>query len=323
MGNSTYYDNAQTAKDQLINTHRRQRGVYLWTHKGTGRQYVGSSRNLGVRLADYYKPSYLNTQAKRGSVISRALLAHGHEAFSLSIVSLGPTLDNEVYSATNQPDYVVLEQSYLNSHTLAYNMNRIASPSAYTPSVKPINVGVNNPSYGLTSTLSPVWDKVHSAEIKKIWEKTRGTYNFFVYDSTTLSLLNSFTSASQLSKSIDNVSKRFGTDIAKLLQSADQLALCYGNLIISVVELRPEQLCELLPNIMVKEVKSPRLHKVTGTDVYGYNPSSNTYKHWDSLERCTYALTGNKFENKATVNRRINKNIIYHGYYLQTKPFDK
>lgn len=323
MPNSILYDNAQIAKDKAVNTHRGQRGVYLWTHIATGRQYVGSSQNLGTRLADYYRLSYLKLQSNRGNVISRALLNHGYHAFSLSVLTLGPTLKDQVYSASNIPDYVVLEQSYLDSYVLAYNMNRIATPAAYTPSAKSINVGVNNPSYGLISTLSPVWDKVHSAEIKAFWENTRGKYQFFVYDAATLLLVTSFTSGSQLSKFVPNVSKRFGPDIAKLLERVKSPALIYGNLIISLIELTPELLYDLLPNLPVKQVKVLRIYNTTGKVIYGFNPSTNKYEQWSSLEKCTYALTDKQFENKSTVNRRIDKGILYHGYYLQSKPFDK
>jgi len=166
--NNTFYGNAMEEKHNAINYSRDKRGIYLWTHLTSGKQYVGSSLNLGNRLADYYRNSYLVIQSKRGSVISRALLLHGHGAFSLSVLSLGPTLKDQVYSSSNLPDYVSLEQFYLNSFSLVYNVNRIATPAAYTPSTNPINVGINNPSYGLTGIASPVWGATHSEELKAL-----------------------------------------------------------------------------------------------------------------------------------------------------------
>jgi hypothetical protein len=77
----------------------------------TGKQYIGSSKNLGNRLVEYFRPSYLETQSSRGSVICRALNAYEHDAFSLSILSIGTTLTDQVYSATNLPDFVKLEQA--------------------------------------------------------------------------------------------------------------------------------------------------------------------------------------------------------------------
>lgn len=277
---------------------------------------------MGNRLGDYYRDSYLKLQSTRGSVISRALLVHGHSAFSLSVVSLGPILKDQVYSATNLPDYVVLEQSYLDSFALVYNVNRNATPAAYTPSTLPVNVGVNNPSYGLTGITSPVWGTTHSARLKALWTSTKGKNSFFVSDPTILLMVASFTSASQLAQFLPNVSKRFGTDIAKLLQTVGLPALHYGNLILSVMELTPEQINELLASMPIKEVKAPRLSSPTGTIIHGFNPSNNTYHEWNSLEKCTHELTGKRFENKATVKRRLNKGILFHGYLLQTNPFN-
>ena len=57
---------------------------------------IGSSKNLGNRLVEYFRPSYLEAQSSRGSVISRALNAYGLDAFSLSILSIGPTLTDQV-----------------------------------------------------------------------------------------------------------------------------------------------------------------------------------------------------------------------------------
>jgi hypothetical protein len=150
LPNSTLFNNASIFKETVISQFREHRGVYLWTHNTTAKQYIGSSKNLGNRLVDYYRPSYLEAQSLRGNVISRALLQHGHNAFSLSVLSLGSTLTDLVYSSTNLPDYVTLEQMYLSSYDLVYNVNRIASSAAYVPSTSPFNVGEDNPSFGLT-----------------------------------------------------------------------------------------------------------------------------------------------------------------------------
>lgn len=321
--NSTSYGDALEAKDTAVNYYRGKRGIDLWTHVASGKQYVGSSRNLGNRLADYYRNGYLLLQSKRGSVISRALLLHGHSAFSLSVASLGPTLKDQMYSATNLSDYVVAEQFYLDSFPLVYNVNRIATSAAYTPSTSPINVGINNPSYGLTGITSPVWGSTHSDALKALWSSTRGKYNFFVYDPDTLLFVVSFTSASQLSQFIPNVSKRFGTDIYKSLQSAGSPALRYGHLILSIMELTPEQINDLMAGMPIMKVKLTRPDGPNSTIIYGLNPGNSTHHKWGSLEKCTHELTGKRFENKATVNRRLNKGIIFHGYLLQTKPFSK
>lgn len=162
LPNCAHYDNALASKDIVISDSKNKRGVYLWTNLKNGKQYIGSSKNLGVRLNDYYQPSYLAAQRLRGSAISRALLEYGHANFSVSIVSLGPTDPTLVSTVLIKPDFIVLEQFYLDTAVLAYNINRVATPSAYKPSTEPINVGSDNPSYGLIGQKALAWGNTHS-----------------------------------------------------------------------------------------------------------------------------------------------------------------
>ena len=77
----------------------------------------------------------------------------------------------------------------------------------------------------------------------------------------------------------------FGTDVFKKLQELNAPALVYGAYIISVVELTSAQILAL-PTMPVKPVAEVRTWS-SGKLVYGYNPSTNTYITWDSLEKCT------------------------------------
>lgn len=314
------FENAVNFGATSIIEYKNQRGIYLWTNLVSGKQYVGSSKNLGNRLTDYYRPGYLEAQTQRGSAICRALKMYGHSQFSLSVLSLGPSPTDTTFSADNLPDYVKLEQMYLNTYTLAYNVNRTASSAAYVPSTSPINIGQVNPQYGNTGTLSPVWGKTHSLEMKEYWSNTRGKYSFWVYSASAYEFIQTFSSGSSLAKFFPNVSKRFGTDVFKKLQELNAPALVYGTYIISVVELTSAQILALLPTMPVKPVAEVRTWS-SGKLVYGYNPSTNTYITWDSLEKCTTELTGNRFENKATVNKRLDKKALFCGFYLQTTPF--
>ena len=49
----------------------------------------------------------------------------------------------------------------------------------------------------------------------------------------------------------------------------------------------------------------------------------NTFRDQRGVYLCTQALTGKRFENKATVNKRLDKGILFNVYLLKTKPFDK
>jgi hypothetical protein len=212
---------------------------------------------------------------------------------------------------------------YLSLYELVYNVNRIASSAAYIPSTSPINRGENNPSFGSKGINAFVWGNTHSDALKEFWSNTRGKYHFFVYDNTTYKLLNELSSATQLAKYFPGVSKRFGTDITKMLKDKNLSALQYGNVIISIIELTSIQILGLLPSMLIKPISLPRPASPTGKLIYGYNPSTNIFQTWNSLEKCTETLTGNRFVNKATVNMRIDKGILFHGYFLQTKPFTK
>ncbi len=64
-----------TSRFALCNNFLNMRGIYIITHIATGRQYVGSSKNLSMRLRDYFSISYLNKQATRGTIICPAHMA--------------------------------------------------------------------------------------------------------------------------------------------------------------------------------------------------------------------------------------------------------
>ena len=99
-----------------------------------------------------------------------------------------------------------------------------------------------------------------------------------MYDSTTYKLLNKLSSATQLANYFPGVSKRFGTDIFKMLKDQNLSALRYGDVIISIIELTSVQIIGLLPSMPVKPISLPRSTSPTGKQIYGYNPSTNTYQ---------------------------------------------
>ena len=48
-------------REGIIRTsYKNKRGVYLWTNKINGHQYIGSSMNLSSRLSDYFRIHILN-----------------------------------------------------------------------------------------------------------------------------------------------------------------------------------------------------------------------------------------------------------------------
>lgn len=316
--NSPSFQNPLESKHKICFDFKNKRGCYLWTHKQSSKQYIGSSRNLSFRLSEYYRVKYLELQSNRGSAICRAILKHGLDQFSLSIMVLGDTLEhNTNYSSDNLPDFVVMEQSYLDKYTLDYNVNRVAS-SKYESSEVSVNLGEDNPSYNLKREQAFAWDKIHSEELKIRWSSSRGKHVLFIYSAQTFEFIQSFPSAVKLSSFL-KVSLAFGLQIVKLIQTSEYNAIVYEDYIISLM--RHDALF-LSTNSKLFPVKSVATKKITrNITIYGYNPSINEYRSWSSKADCIEYLTGQRFTNIRTINKRIDKGILYKGFYLQTKPF--
>lgn len=144
--NATSYSSMKDSEGAVRTSFKGMRGVYLFTNLTNGNQYVGSSKDLSTRLGQYFKLSYLNLQARRGSAICAALLKYGSHNFSVQVLPLGPTPAPN--TNTLNSDYILMEQYYFDNFTLVYNINRFASPAAYSSSTGPINVGADNTQYG-------------------------------------------------------------------------------------------------------------------------------------------------------------------------------
>ena len=69
---SLVYLNADTDRLDFITDNKGKAGIYLWTHKDSGKVYVGSSIDISKRLNSYYSLSYLIRINK--SYICNALL---------------------------------------------------------------------------------------------------------------------------------------------------------------------------------------------------------------------------------------------------------
>nr|QDG01228.1 GIY-YIG endonuclease [Scytalidium sp.] len=77
------YLDADKNKVKIFSENRNKAGVYLWTNKLNGNNYVGSSINLSVRFYTYYS---LRSLAKSNRPLERALLKYGFSNFSLDIL---------------------------------------------------------------------------------------------------------------------------------------------------------------------------------------------------------------------------------------------
>lgn len=109
---ATFYENASALR-LILSSLVGMNGVYLFTNKLNGSQYVGSFRNLSTRLHAYYQPSGLRNGSNSGMAIAHAILKHGIENFSVSLLLVEDP--SEAYK---------IEQRMLSTYRLEYNVKR-------------------------------------------------------------------------------------------------------------------------------------------------------------------------------------------------------
>jgi len=176
------HSNSQESEGLVRTSYVNKRGVYLWTNKANGNQYIGSAMDISSRLSNYFSKSYIKFQSTRGSAISAAILKHGLSGFSLQIIVLGDSPSRASISVNS--DHILLEQYYLDRYILSYNIRRIALGPAPALNNKAGNQHANLQE-GKKGPESYAWNHKHSMEQKFLWSLTRSTA-IFVYHSSTL-----------------------------------------------------------------------------------------------------------------------------------------
>ena len=83
-------------------------------HIVSGKSYVGSSINLGIRFKNYFNYNYL-IDPKRNMIIHKALIKYGYSGFKLDILEF-----------CNKDEIIAKEQHYINILNPEYNILKIA-----------------------------------------------------------------------------------------------------------------------------------------------------------------------------------------------------
>ena len=111
-----YYENPDKEKKQILSENEGLTGIYLWKNKINNKIYVGSGFNISSRLRHYYSSMYMKGVLKRSnSIIFSAILKHGLENFSLSILEYCLPEEQfkreDYYLTTLQPEYNILQKA--------------------------------------------------------------------------------------------------------------------------------------------------------------------------------------------------------------------
>lgn len=109
------YDNADLLKLQAVLENKGKSGVYRWTNKVNNKSYIGSSINLGKRLANYYNLNYISTSKMS---ICKALIKYGYNNFTL-----------EILEYCDSSDTILREQFFIDLCGPEYNILKLAGSS--------------------------------------------------------------------------------------------------------------------------------------------------------------------------------------------------
>jgi group I intron endonuclease len=187
------YNNAESDKSQILTDLKGLSGIYMFTHKESGKFYVGSAFNLSLRLKNYFNQSYLE-DSKDNSYIYNALLHHGYSSFSLSILEF---IDISNLSKKDARKLILLiEQKYLNlifkeaKQINSYNLLPTADSRLGALHSKETKALISKAmietmtderkaliSKGMTGELNPMFGKNHSVEtLEKMKDKNISEY---------------------------------------------------------------------------------------------------------------------------------------------------
>jgi len=171
------YSNADIDKSIILNDNKGKAGIYQWTHKESGKIYIGSATDLSVRLKGYYNKNYLS-KVKSNSYIYNALLEHDYSLFSLSIlefINITNLSQEEARKLILSREQYYLDESFTRGDS-TYNILNIAGFSlGYKHSEESLlkMSGANNPMFGKTGERSPLFGKLHSSESLEKMRKPR------------------------------------------------------------------------------------------------------------------------------------------------------
>lgn len=152
------YTNAETDKSRILSDNKGLAGIYKFTHKESGKFYIGSAVDLSKRLMSYYSLSHLK---RADTHITRALLLHGYEAFSLSILKYINILNLSKEEARKL--ILESEQKFIETLKPEYNILQIAGSS----------LGLMHTTESKIKISESLTGRIHSTESRAIMSETK------------------------------------------------------------------------------------------------------------------------------------------------------
>jgi len=225
------YNNAEIDKSQILLDNRKKAGIYMWTHKESGKLYIGSAFNLSLRISQYFSTPNLK---KVDNYICRALLNHSHSAFSLTIleyIDVSNLSKEEARKLILSCEQYYLDLIFLEDDPNTYNILKEAGSSlGYKHTEEAISYFFNRKHSAETKALlseiakgriisettkakmseankgekNPMFGKTHTAETIAKMSKDKGI-TIYVYDNQG-SLIYTFSSARKAAKFFNSYS---------------------------------------------------------------------------------------------------------------------
>nr|YP_007476146.1 hypothetical protein H891_mgp40 [Nuclearia simplex]AGE93647.1 hypothetical protein [Nuclearia simplex] len=110
------YHDVASHKASIVRLNNNKSGIYCWVNLINGKTYIGSSLNLGSRLRDYFKHSFLIHPKNNKLLIYKAILKYGYSNFKLEILEycdVSVLIEREQYYIdTFKPSYNILTVAY-------------------------------------------------------------------------------------------------------------------------------------------------------------------------------------------------------------------
>ena len=167
------YKNVSDWKKQILAENRGQAGIYCWLNTLNGKYYIGSAKDLAIRLSKYYNKNFL-TSPNQNMIIYKSLLKNGYSNFTLYILKyceIPRLLEQEQYFLDNlKPEYNILKKAGSSlgfkhsEETLARFKKRVWSPE-YKAAFAKSKLGNTNSKFQKISIKLEVFDTFTQSKI--------------------------------------------------------------------------------------------------------------------------------------------------------------